>query len=141
MRKIPVLFSAPYLSNYLELMKDKKQDSYLWTAIGTWTEHDKLVDGSAIRKLLRVIGAKAGLEKRIYPHLFRHSRATYYANRITEQQLKVFFGWTGDSKMVSTYVHINLWNYIDNKNKYHFDVCQNRSENNLFKNKEVFHNG
>lgn len=107
MRKVPILFSPPYLSRYLELVKKKKPEDYLWTAIGTWTEHNKLVDGAAIRRLLKLSGEKAGIEKRIYPHLFRHSRATHYANRLTEQQLKGLFGWTGDSKMVSTYVHIS----------------------------------
>ena len=107
MRKIPILFSAPYLSNYLELVKGKKPDEYLWTGIGSWTSTNRLVDGAAIRKLLRNAAKKAGIEKRIYPHLFRHSRATYYANRLTEQQLKALFGWTGDSRMVSTYVHMS----------------------------------
>ena len=107
MRKVPIFFSAPYLARYLELVKDKKDNDYLWTGIGTWTNANKLVDDSAIRKLLRQSAEKAGISKRIYPHLFRHSRATYYANKLTEQQLKHFFGWTGDSKMVSTYVHIS----------------------------------
>jgi len=107
MRKVPILFSAPYVSNYLELVKDKKQEDYLWTGLGTWSKSNRLVDGAAIRKMLKAAAKKAGIEKRIYPHLFRHSRATYYANRLTEQQLKAFFGWTGDSKMVSTYVHMS----------------------------------
>jgi len=107
MRRIPILFSAPYLSNYLELVKGKKPEEYLWTGIGSWTATNRLVDGGAVRKLLRVAAKKARIEKRIYPHLFRHSRATYYANRLTEQQLKALFGWTGDSKMVSTYVHMS----------------------------------
>jgi site-specific recombinase XerD len=107
MRKVPIAFSAPYLARYLELVKEKKPNDYLWTGIGTWSSANKLVDDSAIRKLLRQYAAKAGIDKRIYPHLFRHSRATYYANKLTEQQLKHFFGWAGDSKMVSTYVHMS----------------------------------
>ncbi len=107
MRKVPILFSPPYLSRYLELVKKKKPDDYLWTAIGTLANHNKRVDGAAIRKVLKLAGERAGIEKRIYPHLFRHSRATHYANRLTEQQLKGLFGWTGDSKMVSTYVHMS----------------------------------
>ena len=27
--------------------------------------------------------------------------------KLTEQQLKAFFGWTGDSRMASTYVHLS----------------------------------
>jgi integrase/recombinase XerD len=106
-RRIPILFSAPYLAAYLETLKDKKQDDSLWTARGTWSNMNWSLDESGVRKVLREIAKKAGIEKRIYPHLFRHSRATYYANRLTEQQLKLFFGWTGDSKMASTYVHMS----------------------------------
>ncbi len=107
MRKIPILFSAPYLAGYLEMERGKKPDDYLWTGIGTWKGSAKLVDDSAIRKMLKIAAKRAGIGKRIYPHLFRHSRATYYANRLTEQQLKALFGWTGDSRMVSIYVHMS----------------------------------
>ncbi len=50
-------------------------------------------------------GAK--LDKHVHPHLFRHSRASFYANKLTEQQLKAYFGWTSDSKMASVYVHLS----------------------------------
>lgn len=106
-RRIPILFSAPYLAAYIETLKDKKQDNYLWTGVGMWSNVNHKIEESGVRKILRISAKKAGIEKRIYPHLFRHSRATYYANRLTEQQLKMFFGWTGDSKMVNTYVHMS----------------------------------
>jgi hypothetical protein len=50
---------------------------------------------------------KAGIKKRIYPHLFRHSRATHLAQDFTEQELKVIFGWSGGSRMPATYVHLS----------------------------------
>lgn len=106
-RRIPILFSAPYLAAYLEIQKDKGQENSLWTSVGSWSNINHAIDNAGISKILKVTAKKAGIEKRIYPHLFRHSRATFYANRLTEQQLKMFFGWTGDSKMVSTYVHMS----------------------------------
>ena len=42
----------------------------------------------------------------VLPH-FRHSRASFYANKLTESQLKAFFGWSGGSRMVATYVHLS----------------------------------
>ncbi|MGC8567488.1 MAG: hypothetical protein ACP5M8_07580, partial [Caldisphaera sp.] len=60
-----------------------------------------------VSKMLKEVAVKAGIQKRIYPHLFRHSRASYYANKLTEQQLKAFFGWTGGSQMAATYVHLS----------------------------------
>ena len=48
------------------------------------------------------------MPKRVYPHLFRHTRVTHLlANRhINEAQAKVYFGWTPDSKMLSEYSHL-----------------------------------
>ena len=49
----------------------------------------------------------AGIKKRIYPHLFRHSRATALANHLTEAQMKVYLGWTQSSNMTSVYIHLS----------------------------------
>jgi len=37
--------------------------------------------GWTLRKLCKVLGCRAGIEKRIFPHLFRHSLATNLLNR------------------------------------------------------------
>jgi hypothetical protein len=61
-----------------------------------------------IAHLLANLFARAGVKKRIYPHLFRHSRATYVlANGLmTEAQAKVYFGWTPESEQLATYAHL-----------------------------------
>lgn len=41
------------------------------------------------------------------PHNFRHSRATYLANFLTEAQMKEYFGWQQDSKMAGVHVHLS----------------------------------
>jgi site-specific recombinase XerD len=107
MRRIPITFSVPYLSQYLNTMPNAKSGDNLWQTIGTWEYTGKTVRSDGIRQMLKRLARKAGINKRIYPHLFRHSRASIYANKLTEQQLKVYFGWTGDSKMAATYVHLS----------------------------------
>jgi site-specific recombinase XerD len=107
MRKIPIWFSAPYLARYLETVKGKRPDDQVWKAIGSWSNTNRDIDVGALAKLLKVAAKKAGIDKNIYPHLFRHSRASYYANKLTEQQLKAFFGWAGGSKQAATYVHLS----------------------------------
>lgn len=106
-RTIPIIFSVPYIADYLNSMHDAKPDNYLWHLEGSWKNQKGHADYGAIRMMLKRLGKKAGLEKRIYPHLLRHSRASVYANRLTESQLKQFFGWTGDSRMAATYVHLS----------------------------------
>lgn len=50
---------------------------------------------------------RAGIKKRVYPHLFRHTRATHLAKYLTEPELKTYFGWSNDSKMPAIYVHLS----------------------------------
>jgi ribosomal protein L40E len=62
---------------------------------------------AGVNKLLDILGKRAGIRKRIYPHLFRHTRATHLANKLTEAQMKQLFGWTQASKMAAIYVHLS----------------------------------
>jgi ribosomal protein L40E len=51
---------------------------------------------------------RAGIKKRIYPHLFRHTRVTHLLlnKQISEAQAKVYFGWVPSSTMFSEYSHL-----------------------------------
>ena len=106
-RQIPIMFSVPYMAQYLNLIKKKAPSECLWATIGTWTNKSNKIDHAGLSKIIKEMAVKAGIQKRVYPHLFRHSRASYYANKLTEQQLKAFFGWTGGSQMAATYVHLS----------------------------------
>ena len=57
--------------------------------------------------LLKKEAKKAGIKKKVYCHLLRHSQATGLANTMTEQQLKKQMGWAGSSNMAQTYVHLS----------------------------------
>ncbi len=110
MRRIPIVECVPYLANYINSLPDKdKPNAFLWKTINSNNREytaDK-ADYSAIRMRLQDIAAKAGVKKDVNPHNFRHSAATREASRMTEQELKAYFGWTGDSKMAAVYVHIS----------------------------------
>ncbi len=106
MRRVPIFFSAPYIAQYINSEK-REENEPLFLAIGSWSNMRVPIDRAAVAKMLTQVAKKAKISKRMYPHLFRHSRASYYANKLTEQQLKVFFGWVGDSRMAATYVHLS----------------------------------
>ncbi len=59
-----------------------------------------------VRKLLQRSKTKAGIKKRVSPHVIRHSSATYFAGILkTSYQLKYRFGWSmGDSTMAQRYI-------------------------------------
>jgi len=67
---------------------------------------DRLYAGTydAMRFFLKRLGAKV-LSKRVYPHLLRHSSATYYASKLNRQQLCKRYGWTFSSDMPDVYIN------------------------------------
>ncbi len=56
-----------------------------------------------LRKILMRLGEKV-LQKKIYPHLLRHSSATYYCHKLNHYQLCKRYGWAMASKMPQIYI-------------------------------------
>ena len=61
------------------------------------------VTENAVRQMIRRIGRKA-LKKRVYPHLLRHSSATYWSNKLPYFKFCKRFGWTMTSNMPQRYI-------------------------------------
>jgi integrase len=106
-RRIRLISSTPVLANWLENhpLRDNP-NSLLWVGIGTRNKNEPL-SYSNVRILLKRLGEKAGIKKAVNPHMFRHSRATFLANHLTEAQMKQYFGWVQGSDMASVYVHLS----------------------------------
>ena len=76
------------LIDYLRLYPREKGD-FLFTTL----RHKNQMCPSDIRKLIRILKRRAKIERRVYPHLFRHSLATNLMNRgaslmMIQQQLR-----------------------------------------------------
>jgi integrase/recombinase XerD len=95
MRRVRLLESAPLLDEWISDRSFRPED-----AIFPKTYR-------AYAKSLKTLSRRAGISKRIYPHLFRHSRATFLAGYLTEAQLCCYMGWTISSAMPRIYVHLN----------------------------------
>lgn len=67
-----------------------------------------------LNQIVKEQAKKIGITKRVYTYIFRHSRATHLAQHMTDSQMKVYFGWTMDSKMPAIYIHLSGRD-IDNK--------------------------
>jgi site-specific recombinase XerD len=109
-RRIRLVFSAPYLATWINEhpQKDNK-DAPLWVT-NIRKNNKQIVESityAGVRILLQRLAERAGVTKKINPHNFRHSRASYMANKLTEAQLCMYFGWTIGSDMPATYVHIS----------------------------------
>ncbi len=94
MRRIRLIESAPVLDE--------------WISCRSFRQEQRIFPNTyrAYAKRIKEMAARAGIQKRIYPHLFRHSRATYLASFLTEAQLCTYMGWSIGSAMPRIYVHL-----------------------------------
>jgi len=106
MRKVRIVHSAPYVLEWVnEHPYAKNPDAPLWVC-SEKTECEKMCH-AGILMALRRIRKRANITKPINPHHFRHSRATYMAQFLTDAQMKEYFGWGQDSRMAARYVHLS----------------------------------
>ena len=106
-RLVPIIMAAPYLRRWLEQHPERDNpDAYVIVGIGTRT-FGKPLEYQMYRKIIKDAALKAGIKKRVNPHILRHSRATVLANHLTEAQMNVFFGWVQGSDVPRIYVHLS----------------------------------
>ena len=65
------------------------------------------MDYSNTYKALKLTCRRAGINRRIYPHLFRHTRATILSTGLKEIPLENQMGWVHGSQMTRVYIHDN----------------------------------
>ena len=108
-RRVRIISSAPALASWIQVYPfAKNSEAPLWPPLCTnYKYYGQPVEYCSIRALLANLAKKSGVTKSLYPHLFRHSRATALAGKLTEAQMKEYFGWTQSSEMASVYVHLS----------------------------------
>ena len=108
MRRVRLVSSVPSLAAWLSSHPFRDNPSAaLWISIATNGNSEPLGYGGAVQ-LLRDIARRAGVKKRVHPHLFRHSRLTELAKAgIGESILKEFAGWTQGSAQPAIYIHLS----------------------------------
>ncbi|HII79040.1 MAG TPA: tyrosine-type recombinase/integrase [Methanosarcina sp.] len=107
-RRVRAVWSVEYLKAWLQVHPEGyNPDAPLWVTLKSKENSLKPMQYGAIRMKLQRIAKKAGINKKIHPHLFRHSRCTYMANYLTEAQMNIYFGWTQGSDMPGVYVHLS----------------------------------
>lgn len=121
-----VKFTGDYITLYIETSKTTKRAVYLSESvpyIKEWFDRKNFKPNDLIFRYTNSTSLNAmfndvveRLEKRdpkkwsgrkIYPHLFRHSRLTELARtKMNEAQLRKFAGWTKNSGMAEVYFHL-----------------------------------
>lgn len=88
-RRVRAVWSVQYLEDWLEEHPERDNlEAPIWFNFKKNELEQMRYD--AIRMRLKKIAKKAGIIKRVHPHLFRHSRATYMANYLTEAQMNMY---------------------------------------------------
>jgi integrase len=105
-RKLRVVYSTRYLSEWLSdhPLKDD-YEAPLWIKL-TGKKRLQAMEYKDVQWQLKKIAKRAGIKKRIYPHLFRHTRATRLLAKVPETIGAKYMGWVNGSKMVGVYVHL-----------------------------------
>ena len=100
--------SIPYLNQWLSVHPNRgKGEAPLFCNLSegirgrAMTPHD-------VYTMIKKVKKRAGITRRIYPHLYRHSYATRMASRVTEAPLEAQLGWVHGSDQTRTYVHLSM---------------------------------
>lgn len=92
-RTIHLPICSKYVELWLQHYQDKTEDSFLFP--NTY---------NGLRMMLHRKSKIALSNKRVTPHILRHSSATYYANHLSHFQLCYRYGWSMASKMPNRYL-------------------------------------
>ena len=111
MRRIRLIESSPDLIMWINNHpKKQERETPLFIHLSNENRHKvdcKGLNDPSVRFIIDKIVKRAGIKKRVHPHLFRHSRLTELAKDFSESELKVMAGWTGSSTMAGIYVHLS----------------------------------
>jgi integrase/recombinase XerD len=118
-RVIPLTDSVPYIIEWLNLTMYKDQpDKPLFYSLSKPFYGNRYSE-NGIYFLVRKLGRKAGFRRRIYPHLIRHSRCTY---------------WKKTGVDSATIKHIGLWKMNSNiPDTTYSHLCSNDHRNEILR--------
>ncbi len=106
-RRVRIIASTSHVANWLNYHPLRNDlESPLWINHGSYNHHEAM-QYKSIRQGFMKLFKKAGINKKHNPHFFRHSRATYLANHLTEFQMNSYLGWVQGSGIPATYIHMS----------------------------------
>jgi len=113
-RERTLIISAKYIKRWIEAHPFRNQSDKPLFISTSHSRFQKRITDWTLLHIVRNACKKAGITKNVTPYTFRHSRATNLAPYMTEMELRHYFGWTKDSTMPGTYIHLS-GKHIDDK--------------------------
>ncbi|WP_312909295.1 tyrosine-type recombinase/integrase [Natronosalvus caseinilyticus] len=109
--KKPVTVSKGYLENWLaEHPCQDDPEAALFCRMDKEKHYGEHMTGEAVRKHLKKAATNAGIDKdRVYPHAFRHARATYMkkSNDYSDLHIEHTLNWAEGSNEHKRYEHLD----------------------------------
>jgi len=109
-RIIPLVSCKQHLANWLNYhpLKDNPEASF-WSNLKREGLNPLLLQ--TVGKILKATARKAGISKRVYPHLFRACSITHKQGKgWPDQAIKAFHGLSKDSAVMKHYSHLSYSN-------------------------------
>ncbi len=70
------------------------------------SRYGEALNRNYITDVIRRVVKSSGINKKITPHILRHTGATYDGHFLTEKQLRMKYGWRAKSDMPNIYCHM-----------------------------------
>jgi integrase/recombinase XerD len=128
-RTVVLIRSSSYIDHWIRTHpKKEKLDEPLWIA----------QDGKGYRKLdrhtiygiVQKVAKKAGISKRVHPHLFRHTRATQLIKLgWSESKVKIYLGWADGSTVPGLYIHLGVNDLVEDMYEMYGLIEKRKDEN------------
>jgi integrase len=132
--KRPLLWATEYVKNWLDLhpCSDSRDAAVFCVVEGQSHPHrDSPADPMSpwgVNQQLRRIGTRAGIDKPVNPHNFRHSAVTRMVrDGVPEQQIKWMVGWKPDSAQFERYTHLTDDEMVAAMLE-HYDIAESESD-------------
>jgi len=130
-RTVLLIASAPFLEDWLETHPWGDQPTApLWPTLngrsrGQPQKHPNLI------KMTKKLAERAGIRKRMYHHLLRHTRATHLLanNWMTRSEVELMLGWVPGTDVIQTYVHLTQQAAFDATRRMYGLVQHEKPEN------------
>jgi len=113
-RDVPLNYAVSFLRDWLNCHPFKDQsDSPLFIGLEHGDNNHKhkygeRLQGQTILKIVKQVSKDSGIKKRVFVHLFRHSRNTDLENKNCPRTARVYmFGWSKNSHMPEHYSHLS----------------------------------
>jgi len=99
-------WSAPSLATWLDNHPFKDDPKApLWCRLGI--RYPQMITYAASRSMIQKYARQAGIKKRVWHHLFKHSAATRDSKKLSAALMNPKYHWKQHSAMPSLYVHLS----------------------------------